>query len=83
MVFAKKSKQRREGALLENVITTLGRVASDVAKGPDGLLADVKHGRRKEGNEVRNGTGLKDDLSVLRRARGNVGERPGGLELSR
>lgn len=38
-------------ALLENVIPALGAISRNVSEGPDGLLADVEHGGRKQLDE--------------------------------
>jgi hypothetical protein len=64
VVLAEEGEQGRESALLKNVVAALGRIAGNVAERPDGLLADVEHGRREESNEVRDRAGLKDDLGV-------------------
>lgn len=55
----------------------------DVPQGPDGLLADVQVRRRQQFDEGRNASSLHDSTSLLRGARGDVGESPGGLKLYR
>lgn len=81
MGLVEEGEERPEGALLEDVVAALGAVSSNVAEGPDGLLADVEDGGGEELDEDRHGARLDDDLSVLRGSRCDVGEGPGGLEL--
>ena len=64
MRLVEQREERTQGLLLEDVVAALGRIAGNVAERPDGLLADVEHGRREESNEVRDRAGLKDDLGV-------------------
>lgn len=81
MVLAEEGEQRRKGTLLENVVPALGRVTGDVTKRPNSLLADVEDGGGEKLDEERDGAGMNNDLGVVRGARGDVGESPGGLEL--
>lgn len=53
----------------------------DVAQRPHGLLADVHVWGGEEGDEGWDGTPIHHRLGVLRGARCNVGQRPGGLKL--
>lgn len=82
MVLVEELEKGLESTLRKNVVTALGRVTGNVTESPDGLLADVKDGRREEENEEGDGTGGDDDLGVLRGTRGNVGKSPSGLELN-
>jgi hypothetical protein len=43
VILVKKVKKGPKGALSQDIITTGRAVAGDVSKGPDGLLADIKH----------------------------------------
>ena len=74
-------EQRREHVVTEDEIAALGRVARDVAERPNRLLAHVIVRRHEELHE--NGHRAVGDhhARVLRRARGNVRERPSRLEL--
>lgn len=45
VVFAQEGQQGSQGALLQNVVSTLWAVAGDVPESPDGLLANIEHGR--------------------------------------
>ena len=73
----------REGTTGQDKVAALWAITSNVTEGPDGLLADIGHGAEKEVNKVWDGTGPDDNLGLLRRARGDIGEGPGSLELER
>lgn len=80
---AKQVKQWLQSAAAQDVVATVGAVASDVAQSPYGLLADIGLGAGEELDEDRNGIGLDDDLGLSGRARGNVGQGPRSLELNK
>lgn len=82
VVFVEKQKQRRQGVLGQHIVSALGTVTSNVAKSPDGLLANIGDVGGQELAEDRDGASVDDDLSVLRGARSNVGECPSSLKLS-
>jgi hypothetical protein len=67
--------------LLENVVPALWAVPGDVAEGPNSLLADVKNRRQEEVDEFGDSICLDHNLCVFGCSRGNVGQRPGSLEL--
>lgn len=81
VVFAEEGQQGTEGTLLEDVVPALGTVTGDVAQSPDSLFPDIEDWRREQLDELGNGLGADNDLSVLSGARGNVGKRPRGFEL--
>lgn len=68
-----KLTKRSQSALLQNVITTFGRISSDVSQCPDCLLAHVQDGGAEQLDEDGYGARFDDDLGVLRGARGDVG----------
>ena len=74
-------EERLDDAALDDQVAELGAVAGDVAQRPHGLLAHVRVGRREELHEGGHGARLDHVTRLGRRARGDVGERPGGLEL--
>lgn len=81
MVLAQEGEQRWKGALLEDEISALWRITSNVSQRPNSLLTDVEDGRGEELDKERDGARVDDDLGVVRGSRGDVGEGPGGLEL--
>lgn len=81
VVFAEQGQQGTESTLLENVIPALGAITSDVTQSPNGLFPNIEHWGREQLDEFRNGLGADNDLSVLSGTRGDIGERPRGLEL--
>lgn len=81
VVFAEKGQQGTESTLLENVVPALRAVTSDVAQSPDSLFPDIEDWGREQLDKFGDSLGADNDLSVLSGARGDVGERPRGLEL--
>ena len=45
VIFAQERQQGSQSALLQNVVSALRTVACDVPERPDGLFADIQHGR--------------------------------------
>ena len=74
-------EQRREHLVREDEVASLGRVARDVAERPNSLLAHVIVRRHEELHEIGHRAVGDHHARVLRRARGNVRERPSRLEL--
>jgi hypothetical protein len=79
----KKGDQRLEGTTLQDKISALWAVTSNVTKGPYGLLADIGFGALKQLDKDGHGAGVDDDLCLLGGTRGNVGQGPGSLELDK
>jgi hypothetical protein len=67
--------------LIKDVVPALWRVAGNVAEGPDGLLLDVLLLGEQQAHEDGDGARLDDAARLLARPGGDVGERPGSLEL--
>lgn len=66
---------------MQDIVAACGAVSSDVTKSPDCLLPNVGLVAAEQLDENRNRARLDNDLCLLCRARGNVGERPCGLKL--
>jgi hypothetical protein len=67
--------------LIKDVVPALWRVAGNVAEGPDGLLLDVLLLGEQQAHKDGDGARLDDTTRLLARPGGDVGERPGSLEL--
>jgi hypothetical protein len=76
-----KSQQRAECASLQYEVAACGAVTSNVTQGPDGLLPDIWLVAAEQLDEDGHGTGLDDDLCLLRGTRGDVGQSPCCLKL--
>ncbi len=76
-----EAEERLEGPLTENVVTACRAITSDVAQGPDSLLANIRLGAAQEFDEDGHGAGLNDHLCLGCGAGGNIGQSPSGLEL--
>lgn len=77
----KEGDQRLEGAALQDKVSALRAVTSNVTEGPDSLLADIGLGALEQLDKDGDGAGVNDDLCLLGRTRGNVGQCPGSLKL--
>ncbi|GIX60598.1 ubiquitin-conjugating enzyme e2, putative [Babesia caballi] len=62
-------------------VAALGRVACDVAEGPDGLLAHLLLRGLEQRDQLRHRAVVGGHLGLLLVAGGDVGDGPGGLEL--
>jgi hypothetical protein len=78
---SQEGQERLQGTAAEDVVAAVGAVASDIAEGPHGLLANIGLGASEKLDENRNGAGLDDDLGLRGGARSNVGQGPSRLEL--
>jgi len=65
----------------EDLVANGRAVASHVAEAPCGLLSELLDGILEEADEFRDGAAADDDVGVGGGAGGDVGERPGGVEL--
>ena len=81
VVLAKEVQQGTQSSLLQDVIAALRAVSSNVTERPDSLLAHVGDGGREELDKLWNGLRVDDNLGVLGRSGGDVGQSPRGLEL--
>ena len=66
---------------MQDKVSALRAVTSNVTKGPDSLLANIRLGALEQLDKDGDGTGVDNDLCLLSGARGNVGQSPGSLEL--
>jgi hypothetical protein len=67
--------------LIKDVVPALWRVAGNIAEGPDGLLLDVLLLGEQQAHKDGDGACLDDAARLLARPGGDVGQRPGSLEL--
>ncbi len=67
--------------LIKDVVPALWRVAGNVAEGPDGLLLHVLLLGEQQAHKDGDGSRLDNAARLLARPGGDVGERPGSLEL--
>jgi hypothetical protein len=51
VVLVQEHQKRLKCTTVKDVVTALGRVAGNVSECPNGLLANVEHGRRQKLNE--------------------------------
>ena len=79
--LGEKGEERGENALVQDVVPTLRTVPGDVAEGPDCLLLHVLLLAEEERDKDRNCSGVNNLPRLLTGATGDVGQRPGGLEL--
>lgn len=82
VIFAEEIEEGFECSLLEDIVTALGRVTSDIAQSPNGLLPNIDHRRRQQVDEFWDCTSIDDDLGVLSGTRCDVGQCPSRLKLS-
>ena len=81
MVLAQERQKRPQGTLLKNVISANGTITSDIAQSPNSLFADIENGRREQPDELWDGVGVDDHLSVMSGSRSNVCQGPRGFKL--
>lgn len=79
VLLAEESEQGPESTLLENVVAAFGAVTGDIAKGPDGLFADIENRRAEQIDELGDGAGLDNSLSD---STSNVCQSPGSFKLA-
>ena len=74
--------QRTEGIGTQHKVTALGAVTSNVTQRPDRLFPDIRLGAAEKLDEDRHSTGFDDNLCLLSRSGGNVGQGPSSLKLN-
>jgi hypothetical protein len=79
--LVEEGEKGTKGALLEDVVTALGRVTGDVTESPNCLLTDIENGGGEKLDEDGDGARLDDDLGVLGGAGRDVGQSPSCLKL--
>ena len=79
--LGEKGEERGENALVQHVVPTLRAVPGDVAQGPDCLLLHVLLLAKQQRDKDRNRSGIDHLPRLLTGPTGDVGQRPGRLEL--
>ena len=79
--LGEKGEERGENALVQHVVPTLRTVPGDVAQGPDCLLLHVLLLAEQQRNKDRNCPRIDHLPRLLAGPTGDVGQRPGRLEL--
>ena len=79
--LGEKGEERGEDALVQHVVPALRAVTSDVAESPDCLLLHVLLLAKQQRNKDRNRSGIDHLPRLLTGPTGDVGQRPGRLEL--
>ena len=72
MVLAQKRQKWPQGTLLKDVISANWTVTGDIAQSPNGLFADIENGGREQSDELWDGVGVDNYLSVMSGSGGNV-----------
>ncbi len=72
MVLAEKSQEGAKGALLEDIITALWAVTSDVTQSPYSLFPDIVHARRQKLDKFWHSSSANDGLSMFSSPRRDV-----------
>lgn len=80
--IADEGQQRTEGAGTKNEVTALRAVTSNVTQCPNCLLPNIGFRAAQKLDEDRNSTSFDNNLGLLGRSGGNVGQSPSSLELN-
>lgn len=79
----KEGQKWLESTARQDVVAACWGVTSNVTESPNGLFADIWLVTAEKLDEDWDGTGLDDDLGLLSRAGGDVGQSPCSLELNK
>jgi len=72
VVLAQKRQKRPQGTLLKNVISANWTITGDITQCPNRLFADIEDGGREQPDELWDGVGVDNHLSVVSGSGSNI-----------